>query len=68
MPDHVKQFVASRDIPQEDYTSLEAALPDTDILYMTRIQKERFESEEQYQQVSGGASLNVLDRVKTERN
>ena len=30
---------------------MEDALPDTDVLYITRIQKERFESEEQYNAV-----------------
>lgn len=29
------------------------ALPDTDVLYMTRIQKERFESEDEYNRVCG---------------
>lgn len=31
--------------------SLEAALPDTDVLYMTRIQKERFNNAEEYAKV-----------------
>lgn len=29
------------------------ALPETDVLYMTRIQKERFESEDEYNRVKG---------------
>ena len=37
---------------QKRFDSLEEALPDTDVLYMTRIQKERFESEEAYREVS----------------
>ena len=36
---------------QETYSRLEDALPDTDVLYMTRIQKERFASVEEYKQV-----------------
>ena len=32
-------------------TSLEEALPELDILYMTRVQKERFEDEEQYERL-----------------
>lgn len=36
---------------QEEIASLEAALPDTDVLYMTRIQKERFSSAEEYEKV-----------------
>ena len=36
---------------QTDFNSLEEALPDTDVLYMTRIQEERFSSIEEYKQV-----------------
>ena len=35
-------------IPYEETTNLEAALPELDILYMTRVQKERFFNEEDY--------------------
>lgn len=37
---------------QEEFDSIEEALPETDVLYMTRIQKERFASEEEYTAVS----------------
>lgn len=37
---------------QEEFESIEEALPDTDVLYMTRIQKERFESSQEYEAVS----------------
>lgn len=56
-------------LPQEEFGSIEEALPDTDVLYMTRIQKERFASEEEYNavrrtvnwrpSVGGGAVLTV---------
>ena len=36
MPREVVDFVSSRGITQEVFTSLEEALPDTDVLYMTR--------------------------------
>ncbi|PIK33309.1 putative CAD protein [Apostichopus japonicus] len=48
MPQAVKDYVSGKGIPQEEFSSLEAALPDTDVLYMTRIQRERFENEEEY--------------------
>lgn len=38
---------------QVDYSSLEEALADTDVLYMTRIQKERFPSEAEYKLACG---------------
>lgn len=52
MPNHIVQFVASKGVTQEEYTSLEAVLPETDVLYMTRIQRERFETQEEYDKVS----------------
>ncbi len=38
-------------LTQEHFPSLEAALPHTDVLYMTRIQRERFPSMEEYDKV-----------------
>lgn len=48
MPAEIIDFVASKGIKQEEFNSIEEALPDTDVLYMTRIQKERFSSEKEY--------------------
>jgi len=36
---------------QETFSSLEEAVPETDVLYMTRIQKERFDTEQEYNKV-----------------
>jgi len=36
---------------QAVYSSIEEALPDTDVLYMTRIQRERFPSAKEYERV-----------------
>ena len=52
MPAEVVEYLNHRGIPQEEFDTLEEALPDTDVLYMTRIQKERFASDEEYQQVT----------------
>ncbi|XP_017891832.1 CAD protein [Ceratina calcarata] len=53
MPDHVIKYVSERGISQVKFTTLEDALPDTDVLYMTRIQKERFTTQEEYDKVCG---------------
>ncbi|XP_075730098.1 carbamoyl-phosphate synthetase 2, aspartate transcarbamylase, and dihydroorotase rudimentary isoform X1 [Rhipicephalus microplus] len=53
MPQSVRDVVAAQGITQENFESLEAALPDTDVLYMTRIQKERFSSKEEYEKACG---------------
>ncbi|KAG7214320.1 hypothetical protein INR49_004459 [Caranx melampygus] len=42
------QQISSTSWPQRASNSIEEALPETDVLYMTRIQKERFASEEEY--------------------
>lgn len=52
MPKHITDFVSSRGIAQQEMSSLEEALPDSDIVYMTRIQRERFSSQLEYDKVS----------------
>ena len=42
-----------RTMAQNEFSKLEDALPDTDVLYVTRVQKERFASEEEYESVKG---------------
>ncbi|XP_028253992.1 multifunctional protein CAD [Parambassis ranga] len=53
MPAEIISYVASKGIKQEEFDSIEEALPETDVLYMTRIQKERFASEEEYKACFG---------------
>ena len=49
VPDYVKEDVLDKaGIPYEEVTDLEAAIPELDILYMTRVQRERFFNEEDY--------------------
>ena len=49
VPDYVKTEVMEKNnIPYEETTDLLAAMPKLDILYMTRVQRERFDSEEEY--------------------
>ena len=49
LPRYVKeQYIKANNIPYTQSTSLEAVMPELDILYMTRVQKERFFNEEDY--------------------
>ena len=49
VPSYVKRDVLKKQgIPYQQTTSLEEAIPDLDILYMTRVQRERFFNEEDY--------------------
>lgn len=53
MPKEVMEEVAARNIPQAEFDSLENVLPETDVLYVTRVQKERFEDPAEYEKVKG---------------
>ena len=49
LPSYVKKDgLQKNNIPYEQTTDLEAAMPNLDILYMTRVQRERFFNEEDY--------------------
>ena len=49
VPSYVKKDVmAKKRIPYVQTTDLEGAMPDLDVLYMTRVQRERFFNEEDY--------------------
>ena len=49
MPSYVKEsYIKSKNIPYEQTTSLEDVMPQLDVLYMTRVQRERFFNEEDY--------------------
>lgn len=53
MPKEVMNEVSEKGIPQAEYSSLSEILPDTDVLYVTRVQKERFEDPAEYEMVKG---------------
>lgn len=51
MPSKYLEYLNSKHIPYEETASLEEHLDDCDILYMTRVQQERFPSKEDYDKV-----------------
>jgi len=53
MPREVMEEVDEKHIPQAEYNSLDAVLPETDVLYVTRVQKERFDDQAVYESVKG---------------
>ena len=64
LPSYIKNDVLDRqNIPYEEVVRLEDALPDLDILYMTRVQKERFFNEEDYVRMK---DFYILDNKKME--
>ena len=53
MPKEVMDEVGAKGILQAEYDTLENVLPETDVLYVTRVQKERFEDPADYEKVKG---------------
>jgi aspartate carbamoyltransferase len=53
MPREVIDEVGAKGIPQTEFSSLDQVLPETDVLYVTRVQKERFEDQAVYESVKG---------------
>ena len=48
VPGYITDMLNEKEIPYEEVISLDEAMPDLDILYMTRVQRERFFNEEDY--------------------
>jgi aspartate carbamoyltransferase catalytic subunit len=48
VPDYIIDLLKEKNIPYEEVIRLEDVLPELDLLYMTRVQKERFFNEEDY--------------------
>ena len=67
LPSYVKKEVLkARDIPCVQTTDLEGSLPELDILYMTRVQRERFFNEEDYLRLKDSYIL-TKDRLRDAR-
>lgn len=58
MPQEYKEFLSEKGLPYRETSDLEEYLNDTDILYMTRIQQERFTDPVEYEKVKNVYSLN----------
>ena len=69
LPGYVREgFLVKNGIPFRETTDLEAAMPELDVLYMTRVQKERFFNEEDYLRLKDSYILTPekLDRAKND--
>lgn len=64
LPQYMKDFMAAHSLPYLEVTALEAVIPQLDVLYMTRIQRERFVDPLEYERCRG---VYVLTRSKLER-
>ena len=62
LPEYVKaEILDANNSPYVETTSLEKALPELDVLYMTRVQRERFFNEEDYIRLK---DTYILDKAK----
>lgn len=61
VPQYVKDILNSHGCEYKEVSSLEETIPELDVLYMTRIQSERFTSVEEYE---AQKNVYVLDRKK----
>ncbi len=48
LPSYMRDMMAEKQLDYVETRDLEAAMPELDVLYMTRVQRERFFSEEEY--------------------
>ncbi|MBF8282636.1 MAG: pyrB [Anaerolineales bacterium] len=51
MPADLMAQLAEKGLPQAEHSTLDGVLPETDVLYVTRVQKERFENLDEYESV-----------------
>ena len=62
LPSYIREDVLDKNnIPYNEVVRLEEALPELDVLYMTRVQKERFFNEEDYVRMK---DFYILDKKK----
>lgn len=61
IPDYITDMLKEKNIPYEEKIRLEDVMDDLDLLYMTRVQKERFFNEEDYVRLK---DFYILDQTK----
>ncbi len=66
MPPEIIDEIAAAGIPQAEHSSLDGVLTETDILYVTRVQKERFGDEAAYASIEGTYTVTpeTLEKAK----
>lgn len=63
LPDYITDMLKEKNVPYEEVIRLESIMPKLDLLYMTRVQKERFFNEEDYVRLK---DFYILDKAKME--
>lgn len=68
MPEYVKEYLSARNVEFQETESLEEALNKAEVVYLTRIQKERFADPQEYERLKGFYVLNKNLLEKTNPN
>lgn len=67
LPDYIKTDILDKSGSEyKEVETMEEAMPELDVLYMTRVQRERFFSEDEYLKVKDSFILD-LDKLKTSK-
>lgn len=53
MPKEIKDYLSAQGVVQSEYSTLEQVVGDSDVIYVTRIQKERFSNVQEYERLVG---------------
>ena len=61
VPDYIIEMLKEREIPFQEVIRLEDVMPELDLLYMTRVQRERFFNEQDYIRLK---DFYILDKAK----
>jgi len=56
MPQNIVEYIANLGFEQQKMTNIEDAIPMTDVLYITRLQRERFETMEAYHAIMNNSA------------
>ncbi|MFW5726153.1 MAG: aspartate carbamoyltransferase, partial [Bacteroidota bacterium] len=68
LPRSVKLHIKEKNLTYHQYTNVEEVIPNVDILYMTRIQKERFSDPLEFERIKNAYILNKNMLVSTREN
>ena len=63
MPEHIKEDLDTRGIKYTELSEVEPVVPELDIMYVTRVQRERFADPEDYEKMKGSYIIS-LDTIK----
>ena len=67
VPSYIKDILKGKKLEYVQTTDLESVMPELDILYMTRVQRERFFNEEEYLRLKNSYIL-TPDKLRTAKS